>query len=270
MKRLVLPIFLLCAVLLLSGCGREEGNGNKVPDSQPQLSVETFFPIKENVKYDYEGEGNEYAFYNVYIDYTSDTRVQQRINNGGTETVKVIEVKDGKVTEIFSKGEVYYRENYLQNDTQEVILLQEPIRKGTTWTLADASKRTITRVNVDVSVPAGNYKAVEVTTEGPYSTIVDYYAPDVGLIKSVWVSNEGGDEVSSSLRAIEENVVLVQNVDFFYPNIEDQYIYKTKQVSFKTNDITRNILAAAYKEPVGGEAGQSIFFRNKHQQSLFE
>lgn len=259
MKRFVLPILLLCAVLLLPGCGREEGNGNDVPDPQSQLSVETLFPIKENVKYDYEGVGNEYAFYNVHIDYTSDTRVQQRINNGGTETVKVIEVKDGKVTEVFSKGEVYYRENYLQNDAQEVILLQGPIRKGTTWTLEDDSKRTITGINVDVAVPAGKYKAVEVTTEGVHSTIVDYYAPGVGLVKSVWVSNEGGDKVSSSLRAIEENAVLVQNLDFFYPDIENnQYNYKTKQVSFKTNEITRNVLAAAYKEPVGGKLGRVL------------
>lgn len=78
MKRFVLPILLLCGVLLLPGCGQEEdqGNGNNVPEPQPQLSVEILFPIKENVKYDYEGEGNEYAFYNVHNDYTADTRVQ--------------------------------------------------------------------------------------------------------------------------------------------------------------------------------------------------
>lgn len=157
----------------------------------------------------------------------------------------------------------------MQNKTQELVLLQEPIKEGTTWTLADSSKRTITGVNVDVSVPAGNYKAVEVTTEGSHSTTVDYYAPEVGLVKSVFVSNEGGDEVSSSLRAIEENAVLVQNVDFFYPNIEDnQYSYKTRQVSFKTNDITRNVLAAAYKEPVGGTLG-SVFSPGTNINSLY-
>lgn len=269
MKKFILPILLLCSLLLLPGCGGEEGNGNNVPDPQPQLSVETLFPIKENVKYDYAGEGNEYAFYNVHIDYTSDNRVQQRINNGGTEMVKVIEVKDGKVKEVFSKGEVYYRENHLQKSEQEVILLQEPIEEGTTWTLEDSSKRTITGVNVDVSVPAGTYKAVEVTTEGPFSTTVDYYAPGIGLVKSVWVSNEGGDEVSSSLRAIEENAVLIQNVDFFYPNIEDnQYYYKTKQVKFKTNDITRIILANAYKEPVGEVLGR-VFSPGTQINSLY-
>lgn len=269
MKRFVLPILLLCALLLLPGCGQDEGNGNDVPDPQPQLSVEDLFPIKENVKYDYEGEGNEYAFYNVHIDYTSDNRVQQRVNNGGTETVKVIEVKDGKVTEVFSKGEVYYRENHLEKDDQEVILLQEPIKKGTTWTLEDSSTKTITEVNVDISVPAGSYKAVEVTTEGTHSTIVDYYVPDVGLVKSVWVNKEGGGEVSSSLRAIDENAVLVQNVAFYYPNIEDnQYYYKTKQIKFKTNDITRNILANAYKEPVGEVLGR-VFSSGTNISSLY-
>ncbi len=147
--------------------------------------------------------------------------------------------------------------------------MQEPIKKGTTWTLEDSSKRTITELDVDVSVPAGNYKAVEVTTEGLHSTTVDYYAPDVGLVKSVWINKEGGEEVSSSLRAIEENAVLVQNVDFFYPNIDDnQYYYKTKQLKFKTNDITRNILANAYNEPVGVTLGR-VFTPGTKINSLY-
>lgn len=271
MKKLVLLLLLLLSLVLLPGCGKtDNNNGNEPPDSEPQeMTVESLFPIKENVKYAYEGQGNEFAFYNVHIDYTSDTRVQQRINNGGSETVKVIEVKDGKVTQVFSKGEVYYRENYLKNDSEQEILLQEPIKKGTSWTLSDSRKRTITGTSVDVSVPAGDFKAVEVTTEGPRDKTIDYYAPNVGLVKSIWISSETKDEVSSSLSEIEENVSLVQNIDFFYPNINDeQYYYKTRQVSFKTNDITRKVLEAAYKEPVSGGLGK-VFSPNTQINSLY-
>ena len=108
MKRLVLLLLLLLSLVLLPGCGQTgKNNGNEPPDSEPQeMTVESLFPIKENVKYEYEGLGNEFAFYNVHIDYTSDTRVQQRINNGGSEIVKVIEVKDGKVTQVDRKSVV--------------------------------------------------------------------------------------------------------------------------------------------------------------------
>jgi len=271
MKRLVLLLLLLLSLVLLPGCGQTgKNNGNEPPDSEPQeMTVESLFPIKENVKYEYEGLGNEFAFYNVHIDYTSDTRVQQRINNGGSEIVKVIEVKDGKVTQVFSKGEVYYRENYLKNNAEQEILLQEPIKEGTSWTLSDSRKRTITGTSVDVSVPAGDYKAVEVTTEGPRDKTIEYYAPNVGLVKSIWISAETGDEVSSSLSKIEENVALVQNIDFFYPNVNDgQFYYKTRQVSFKTNDITRKVLEEAYKEPVSGGLGK-VFSPNTKINSLY-
>ena len=271
MKKLVFLVLLLVSLAFMPACSqRNDNNGNKPPVSKPQeLSVESLFPIKENVKYEYEGKGNEFASYNVHIDYTSDTRVQQRINNGGTETVRVFEVKEGKVTRVFSKGEVYYRENNLESNGEKEIVLQEPIKKGTTWTSGDSGKKTITGIAVDVSVPAGDYKAVEVTTEGPRDKTIEYYAPGVGLVKSVWISGETGDEVSSSLSKIEENVSLVQNMDFFYPNVEEgQYYYKTRQVSFKTNDITRKVLETAYKEPVSGGLGK-VFSPNTKINSLY-
>lgn len=269
MKKSVFTVLLLVPLVFLSGCGLKEANENEPPSKPQEISAASLFPIKENVKYEYEGEGNEFAFFNVHIDYTSPTRVQQRVNNGGTETVKVIEVKDGKVIQIFSKGEVYYREDYLKNNGEAEILLQEPIRKGNTWTLSDSRRRTITGTFVDVSVPAGRYKAVEVTTEGSQGKTIDYYAPNVGLVKSIWVAAEGGDEVVSSLRKIEKNVSLVQNVDFFYPNINDgKYYYKTKQVSFKTNDITEKVLEEAYKEPVTGELCR-VFSTNTQINSLY-
>ena len=41
-----------------------------VVDNSEKLSVSSFFPIKENTRYIYEGAGNEFASYNVYTSYT--------------------------------------------------------------------------------------------------------------------------------------------------------------------------------------------------------
>jgi hypothetical protein len=62
-------------------------------------------------------------------------------------------------------------------------------------------------------------------------------------------------EVSSSLKSIEENSSNIQSVQFYYPDESGKIYYKTKQVPFRTNDRTANILEKAYKESVGETSG---------------
>jgi hypothetical protein len=104
--------------------------------------------------------------------------------------------------------------------------------KGTTWKLQDSRIRTITGTSVDITTPAGKYKAIEVVTEGSNDKTIDYYAKNVGLVKSVFISGE--TEITSSLSKIEENVSLIQKISFFYPNVNDDKIYyKDKDISFR-------------------------------------
>ncbi|MBC2579097.1 GerMN domain-containing protein [Clostridium sp. DJ247] len=274
MKKVFTLISIGLLLVLLSGCvGPNKDNSSNVnnqsnaPTSQ-LLEIKDYFPIKNNVRYTYQGKGNEYASYNVYIDYTSEGKVQQRVDNGGTVTAKVMELKDGKLTKLLSREEAYYRENLLgAKGDEEEILLMEPLAKGTTWTLKDSRVRTITSTSVDITTPSGSYKAIEVETKGPKDKTIDYYAKNVGLIKSVFISGES--EIISSLSKIEENASLVQRISFFYPNINDDKIYyKNKDISFKTNDITKQVLETAYKEPVNNNLGK-VFSKNTKINSLY-
>lgn len=223
--------------------------------SPAQLKVEDYFPSRQNIHYIYEGYGNEYASYDIYIDYAAEGKIQQRINNGGTELARVIEVREGKAAVLFSREETYFRENFLnKTKANPEILLMEPLVKGTTWTLSDGRVRTITRTEAGVSTPSGTYKAIEVTTAGNESKTADYYAKDIGLVKSVF--DPGGNEITSSLAKAEENVPLVQRIRFYYPDINDEkQYYKERDISFNTNDITRKALESAYKQPSGSAAG---------------
>jgi len=258
-------ILLLCTILPLvfsSGCenGNNGGNGTE-PPAKPK--IEDYFPANENTHYIYEGWGNEYASYDVYVDYASDGKIQQRTDNGGTVMATVFEIKDGKLTKIFSRGEVYYRENFLNSkEGNEEIILMEPLEEGTTWTLADSSVRTITGTSVKVDTPSGSYEAIEVTTESPYDTIKAYYAKDVGMVKSVFESE--GTEVSSTLKKIEKDVPFKQRLSFYYPNIDDNRIYyREREISFMTNDVTRNVLAEAYKESAPEGTGKVVSANTK-------
>ncbi len=263
MKKYILIFAVVTFISLISGCTAKNNNS-----LEEQAKVQDYFPIKENIKYVYEGKGNEYAAYDVYIDYTSADKVQHRINNGGTEIVKVLQIKDGKLTQLFSRGETYFRENFLETGGEEnEILLMEPLVKGTTWTLKDSSVRTITNTSVDITTPSGNYKAIEVTTDNSNGKTTDYYAKNIGLVKTVF--NPGEAEISSSLSKIEENASFIQNINLYYIDAnKNKIVYQNKEVSFKTNDITRQVLEKTYKELIVDKMGDK-FLTNIKINSLY-
>jgi hypothetical protein len=233
---------------------------NSKTDSNQTTSytIKDYYPFKENIQYDFEGTGNEYASYKVWVDYIKEARIQLRKNNGGTEVVSVIENKNGELKIIFSKEEAYYREDFTSkpSNTSEV-LLKEPLVKGTTWTLTDGRKRYISNVNVNVTTPAGSFKALEVTTEGSNLKNLDYYALNAGLVKTVYTAD--GLEVTSVLKALKNNSPLTQNVKFYYPSATDEKIYFTqKKLTFKTNDLTKLTFEKLFKEAPNKTVGKLL------------
>jgi len=244
--------------------GTEPVTETNIPES---LSISDFFPIEQDVKYVYSGEGMEYSSYTVNIDYTSDNAVQQRIDNGGTVAAKVITQADGKLTATYFRGESYSRENCLDKSNYNEVLLMEPIAVGTTWTLKDSSVRTITDLSASITTPLGDFMAIEVTTESQDSgnKTTDYYAKGIGLIKMIFYSDNY--EVTSTLSEIVENTPFIQTVRFYYPNLDAGTIYYLERdLAFHTNDSTGEILATSYKEIPSGV--EKVFSQNTAINSL--
>jgi len=277
MKTRAITANLILLSVLLSGCGSLSAGitptvspspGAGAPASSQAGTVTDYYPIRENVRYVYEGTGNEFASFSVYNDYATGTRMQQRIDNGGTVTASVIEVSDGKVTCVYNRGETYWRENLLdKSGDNEEVLLMEPIAEGTAWKLSNGSTRTITGVSENVDTPSGSYSAVSVVTEGSDGKTTDYYAKNIGLVKRI--SAGEGYEVTSSLSGIEEDAALKTSVRVYYPNINDNKLYyKDKELSFKTNDVTRKVLEDAYKELISDRFGM-VFSENVKINSLY-
>ena len=231
-------------------------------------TVQDYFPVKPNTRYVYAGSGNEYASYDVLVDYSQGSKFQQRVDNGGTVTARVIEVKDGVAKLVFTRAEVYYRENFLKNKAnQSEILLKGPLRAGTKWKLSDGRERRINSTSASVSTPSGNYSAVEVVTKSKDGITTDYYAKNVGLVKSVF--KYGDTEVTSSLSAIEKDKPFVQTVRFFYPNMDDESVDSVEaSVRFRTNDITRIVLAQAYRDALSNQSAK-VFSKNTKINSLY-
>ena len=252
---------LICLALLLALI---LGPGASGLADQP-AGVAAYFPIRPNARYVYEGTGNEYASYDVFVDYAQDTKIQQRVDNGGTVLARVVEVAGGAARLVYSREEAYYRENLLKKEPNaDEILLMEPLQEGTAWTLGDGRERRIEGVSVPVSTPSGDYAAIEVITASENGTTADYYAEGVGLVKSVF--RYGDAEIASALAAIEEDISLTQTVRFFYPDADGEALASAEvPVRFRTNDITRTALESAYR----GAAPFPVFSENTRINSLY-
>jgi spore germination protein GerM len=271
-KNICVILVIFVTLTLLIGCnkdiksnnatsestGNSETKDNNSKESNVTAKIEKYYPFEKNIKYLYAGVGNEYATYSVYVDYLKENRQQIRVDNGGSEIVKVLENKDGELRLIYSKGESYFREDFTSkvNDKPEV-LLKEPLTKGNSWTMIDGSIRTISNVKAIISTPLASYECIEITTVNKESTIKEYYAANIGLVKTVFISN--GMEVSSSLSKVEKNVPFIQKVKFYYPNINDSMNYITsRELSFDTNSLTKLVFENNFKLASGENLGSLI------------
>ncbi|MDD3172398.1 MAG: GerMN domain-containing protein [Herbinix sp.] len=279
MKKIMLTMCMVLLMVLFSACNKNKTNDENAgatatPSPQPivtlppeevtdedttgidpqenesTLKLQDYYPIQADTEYFYEGKENEYAAYTRVTDFVDEAnnKVQTRTDNGGSETVNVTQIKDGKVSVIFTANECYYRDNFMDKTeaSEDEVLLMEPLVKGTQWKLSDGSKRYISAIDVNVDTPSGKYKALEVTTEGKDSTTKDYYAPKVGLIKTVYSS--GDMEVSSTLSKINTDTPFTQNIDIFYPDTDEKIYVEPLTLSFRTGDVTRLVLQEALRK----------------------
>jgi len=286
MKNLIAKIsIILLIVFVLSSCNTDtqETPGNTSVSSESEtelkssdssfeeenLTADMFFSYKENAKYVYDGYGNEYAAFTVYVDFMNPDSVQTRTNNGGTEVVKVIQNFGDKIILVRQQEEIYFRENFLEGNMAYLeILLIEPIAVGTKWEIDSSRERSITAINKETSTPYGTFKAIEVTTiskESPENIILDYYVKDLGHVKSIFKSAEGVEaeyEIVSELSQIIENKKLVQNVDFYFPDFEKEslFIY-TRNLEFSTNDSTVDLFEKEFRNLPDGFDGK-LFSEN--------
>lgn len=231
--------------------GNTEDTDNVTENDRQMVALKDYYLAQANSLYVYAGSGNEYAAYRMNFDFidTDNNLIQTRTNNGGTETVRVIQIEEDKISIVSTVNECYYRDNLLKKEfapEEKEILLMAPLEKGTEWTLPDGRKRYISGTDLEIVTPMGTYPALEVTTESEDSKILDYYAPSIGLIKSVFVS--GDMEVVSELSEIKTNTPYTQVIEIYYTDGDEKLYPDQLTVEYKTNDVTRSVLEKALKK----------------------
>jgi Spore germination protein len=259
MKKFIMYLMFI-VILAFTGCGKDSNPTTPTTPTTPEnnnnpkaYTISDYYPFKENIEMIYEGKGNEYASQTIMTDFIKDNVIQIRVNNGGTTLGRLIQNKNGELSILYNKEEFYYKDNLTTmniNTTNKEVILKEPLLVGTSWTLPNGAKRTITSTSININTPSGDYTALEVTTEGSDYTIKDYYVLNIGFVKSVFASKDF--EVTTSLKEIRNNVPLTQSLQFFYPhNVENDIKvgFVKRNITLNTNEEIKNIFEQYFKNP---------------------
>lgn len=262
-KQLILLILLVIGITLV-GCNIIEGAANTDKEIVPtaidknELKINDYFPYLENTLLRYTGQGNEFASQDVYFEFIDGNRAQVKIINPGTNLVKVLELKDGMLSEIFVEGEFYHIENMINSKAErKEIVLKEPLAVGNSWTTPEGYTKEISSIDSMISTPSGSYVAVEVTTTFEEGRIQkDFYAKGVGLVLRLYI--DGETEISTTLTSIE-NTSFDHEILLFYPHKENEKtIYVKDNLSFNTNDKIEKLIEYKLKNPPDEELGITL------------
>lgn len=258
-KSLFLVSLLFALVFPIFGCAQEQPE-----EQEPEATIHDYFPFNENVKMVYEGQGNEFASYTTYVDYINDDKIQIRVNNGGSESVNILQNTDGSLIELNSwGGDVFYKIDWTGVEaTTSTILLKEPLVEGTKWNLSDGSQREITGLTIAIETPYDSFEALEVTTTKDGELVrKQYYALGIGLVKSIFFGEE--EEISSSLKELITGGGYdfeVRSYNFFVTYADILSNFDDKTVTLKTGEGIKDFLQAEFRE--GGLISENTVLNN--------
>lgn len=255
-------------MLILAGCslfGRDEtdnGNGTEDPVEQPapddngdtdpveepddndevNQNLEAWLPRLNNVVYKYEGEGNEFASFTWNPQFNRDDYYQTATNNGGTVMVDILNYSTDEITRVFRRPETYFRDNFtdigtISTNPANEALLKTPIAVGTSWSTEEADYE-ITAVDAEIQVPAGTYRAIEVTSTYDNTVIKRYYAEEIGLVYEV--TETEGTTIESKLAEILTNTPEVLHLTVFQSDDQAMGLDQIEaELGLNTNDPAR-------------------------------
>ncbi len=195
MKKIITLLLSIVLIFALTGCGEEKTtDGTNINEELNATSTASeYFPTENGLVLNYSGSfengGETYT-----LEYVHDNKVQIRIANDGASSVSVFNVSEDEVRlSYLSIEEPKGSDLTSENNIDDYIVIKGPIKVGTTWTVNDDVKKTITAINKEVEVPAGTFSAIEITTvydEEAGTKAISYFTKEIGLIKDTYYSGE--------------------------------------------------------------------------------
>lgn len=161
-----------------------------------------YFPYQPGMVATFQGTGNEFASYVINVLRREENLVEWRLNNGGTQMAEVFHVQPAKVTQIYAEAEAYDEDSRLAaKPNREMVLLQNPVAAGTTWTSEGVTYRILSTTETVAAAGQNLQCVVAVQATHENSTVTRYYHKQYGMVLSVFRS--GDTVVESRLASVK-------------------------------------------------------------------
>ncbi len=231
---------------------------NKLETDEGTMLSE-YYPFLENTMLSYEGQGNEFASQDIYFEFIRGNRAQIKVKNAGTNILRVLELNNGTLSEIYHEGEFYHIEDLLDIKAQKQdILLMEPLEVGTTWRSSDGYEKKITSLDANLDTPYESFKdALEVTTVFEEERVQkDYFVKGIGLVGKIYRDK---DATITTLLKDKIDKPMTQEMLVFYPLKDDMdVVFVRDTLEFTTNAKLEEILESKLKNPPDEKLGLSL------------
>ena len=228
----------------------ETASDTSAPSESAVLTLADYFPILPDVSCRFDVSGGKDLPVSTYVEFIGQDTIQIKYDNGTTVKHVLYAIRDGEVRIAGERSELYAREDLalLPSVGDGEILLKEPLKVGTTWYVGGGI-RSITDLKAQVDTPTGMYSAIEVTTIGNDTATRQYYAPGIGLVKTV---RTGAFEDTSVLGSRTTGQPETMDLTFYYPKMTDTDVVITSdEVSVKlySNDSLTDVLTDYFRHP---------------------
>lgn len=238
------------------------------PKKVSKYNLFDYYPLIANRQVDLVGPAGDSSLILQYLyEESGKATAQLKQFNGDTSQLNVISITEDQITELYYSQDINYRENIigLKNYVQRVIL-KAPLVLGNQWN-STGLQFEITAVDESRVINKQTRTVLDVTVSTGTEKILFTYAVGVGLVSNDVINPDGSLTNIVQLAQITDAAQDIYSVDFYFPSKAKEVYLITQDVSFNTNDATKDKLTAVYKEiakkqnydPVIGEKTQIQF-----------
>lgn len=261
-----------------------------VPGTEEDPAVENtgkisdYFPLAENQLYSYlTADGDTAEMKLQYLRREADRLTAQlKIRQGGKDIIRVMEVSDTALKQLYESEDIPYRGNIIgRAEYREVVLLKSPLTIGNKWQTGDYQAEIIA-LDEPLEFNGVIYSALVVRLTNDQETLDYHYGKNLGLLRLVRLpagpkpdsefnptTAENGISVMEFIGR-EEQVTDDYLIKFFFPEVSGGFTFLEKELKFRTNDITREMLGDLYAATALAEGKQAVIPEGGAIQFLFK
>lgn len=191
---------------------------SNIPDHNEKVNLAAYFPAQVGRNYKFRGEGDEFAYFERELIYVREPFLQLH-DISGTSMAKIYKIESDQISLISSQAEFYENKNLLLDLNKDIkieeIILKTPLKKGMQWETNGKTKE-IFATDMIIKVPAGIFHDVIIIkinypNQDSNNFGFDYYAKNMGLIKSEYIISDDDYRIVSELETFNQLKSKIQN-----------------------------------------------------------